>query len=145
MNLLTMATTRLTHHPIFQMMRVGHHAIQEVNTRLVASGRLSTSLQRILFYSQCSPGVTQVELAEALGYTGAAISRQVKVLTQQGYLARTVGADRRQFVLSITPQGEKEINQALDIFLPVLNERIAVLSKSEQSTLKTLIAKLSVY
>ena len=138
-----MTPDKLTDHLIFRMARVAHAAMYSVNTRLEEAGRLSGSLQRILFHVSICPRISQGDLAARLGHTRAAISRQVALLEEGGYLRRAPGHDRRQIILSLTPAGTKEMEQALDIFLPVLDERLALLSAQERSRLQDLVAKLA--
>ena len=137
-----MPPDKLSNHLIFQMARTAHASLHTANGKLEEAGRLSMSLQRILFHVNLSPHTTQGDLASRLGHTRAAISRQVTLLEEGGYLQGTPGTDRRRIILALTDKGRTEMEAALDILVPVLDERLALLTTREQETLRTLVAKL---
>jgi DNA-binding MarR family transcriptional regulator len=76
-------------------------------------GELSLSQFRMLVRISREPEASLSSLAEHLGSSVSAVSRAVSGLVQQGLLMRAEArGDRRQVVLSLTPQGQAVLDRA---------------------------------
>ena len=71
---------------------------------------------KILMALQWHPNVQQKWIAERLGQTEASISRQIKLLQEQGFLTSLRNAqNRRQHITRPTPKGERITEKAMEI------------------------------
>jgi DNA-binding MarR family transcriptional regulator len=67
---------------------------------------LGRAHHRALHFVGRNPGITVSDLLGILGITKQSLARVLSVLVRQGYIAQAPGrADRRQRLLSLTPQG----------------------------------------
>jgi DNA-binding MarR family transcriptional regulator len=67
---------------------------------------LGRAHHRALHFVGRNPGITVSDLLGILGITKQSLARVLSVLVAQGYIAQAPGrADRRQRLLSLTPQG----------------------------------------
>lgn len=93
-------------------------AIMGRQTDQVLQERLGIGLSqlRILLLLQHEPGVSQRTLGDRLGQTEASISRQIKLMTEKGYLASAVNPkSRRERLSMLTPKGAKITEAAKDV------------------------------
>ena len=77
---------------------------------------LGMSQFKILRVLQVNPHIKQREIAYNLGQTEASISRQVKLMIDEGLLMSTVSPrNRRAHMTVVTPKGERLNEAAMDI------------------------------
>lgn len=91
---------------------------------------------KILMALQWKPNVQQKQIAQHLGQTEASVSRQIKLMYEDGLLQATQHPhDRREHVTTLTARGQRVCDDAL----VVLNESYAPmfrqLSKSDHDAL----------
>lgn len=99
----------LIHHLAFVLARKSEQALEE---RL----GIGISQFRILSSIDNNPKYRQRDIAEGLNQTEAGISRQMKVMSQQGLLTvATSSRDHRQHILKLTPKGKKMLLAGQDI------------------------------
>jgi len=71
---------------------------------------------KILMVLQSTPGVQQKHIAENLGQTEASISRQIKLMHQEGLLQTRINqANRREHITTLTPKGDRLTEEAMNI------------------------------
>ncbi|GHO65782.1 hypothetical protein KSC_046740 [Ktedonobacter sp. SOSP1-52] len=83
-----------------------------IDAMRVFERKLGMSQARILIMSELlhEREVSQAELQLRLGVDGAAITRQVKQLEREGYIARRANPnDNRVSLVSLTPRGRREL------------------------------------
>lgn len=98
---------------------------------------------KILMLLQSHANVQQKVLAERLGQTEAAISRQVKLLHERGMLAMTVNPQNRREHLSVpTAKGVKLAIAARDILHTYGESLFAALSPKQQQQLTEALTTL---
>lgn len=91
---------------------LAHQADQVLLERL----GIGFSQYKIMTVLQDSPGIRQKQIADNLGQTEASISRQIKLLTEQGLLTSHVRADnRREHQTTLTPRGQRFTEEAVRI------------------------------
>ncbi|RTK95345.1 MarR family transcriptional regulator [Candidatus Saccharibacteria bacterium] len=77
---------------------------------------LGFSQYKIMMILQEKPHIRQKEIAEILGQTEASISRQIKLLTEQGLLqALRRPENKREHIITLTGKGERYTSEATDI------------------------------
>jgi DNA-binding MarR family transcriptional regulator len=97
---------------------------------------------KILMVLRWNPHIQQRVIAERLGQTEASISRQIKLLLGQGFLqSEKRPENRREHITTLTPKGERFIDEAMSILnsyhAPVFGslsekQQAAVLSSLQQ-------------
>lgn len=99
----------LLNHLAFVLGRQSDQVLQE---RL----GIGFSQFKIMMTLQWSPHIQQKIIAEKLGQTEASISRQIKLLHEQGLLQTVKRAEnRREHITTLTPKGERLTDEAISI------------------------------
>lgn len=87
--------------------------------------------------------VPQKFVASQLDQTQAAVSRQIDILADLGYVSRDLNPDsRREYVLSLTKSGQKVYRQGFDAIDERFDKLFTIWSKTEKSNLLTALSKL---
>lgn len=102
--------------------------IDDVISKPLTTYRLSFAQYQILYDIAREPTVTLTGIMEARGVSKPAISRQLAVLRQLGYVSQTtIPTDKRRHVLQLTPLGKQTeaaathaLNQALERWVTAL-------------------------
>lgn len=93
----------------FLLARINDQVLQE---RL----GIGFSQFKILMILQWKPGVQQKHIADKLGQTEASISRQVKLLEDDGMVQVQINPqNRRQHLTRLTSKGERTIEKAFEV------------------------------
>ncbi len=91
---------------------------------------------KILMALQWRPNVQQKQIAEHLGQTEASISRQIKLMYDDGLLQATPRPeDRREHITTLTPRGQRVCDEALDVLNQSYMPMFRQLSKQDQDAL----------
>ncbi len=99
----------LLNHLAFVLSRQSDQVLQE---------RLGVGFSqfKIMMVLRWNPNVQQKQIAERLGQTEASISRQIKLLFDQGLLQSVKRPEnRREHITTLTSKGERFTDEALDI------------------------------
>jgi DNA-binding MarR family transcriptional regulator len=71
---------------------------------------------KIMMVLQWNPSVQQKHIAENLGQTEASISRQIKLMHQDGLLQSKVSpANRREHITTLTSKGQRLADEAMNV------------------------------
>lgn len=98
---------------------------------------------KILMIVQEASGVQQKVLAQKLGQTEASISRQIKLLTDEGLVMSQVSpSNRRQHLTYLTSRGSRVTEKAVDILNNYHAPVFARLSDKQQHLLQELLGDL---
>lgn len=91
---------------------------------------------KILMVLQKQPHIRQNQIAEKLGQTEASVSRQIKLMHDDGLL-QTVPRpeDRRQHITSLTPRGIRLSQEATELLAEHYKPMFKSLSPEEQAAL----------
>lgn len=101
---------------------------------------IGTSQYRVMVVLRASPGVQQKHVAEVLSQTEASISRQVKLLVEQGLVTSRVSqANRRQHLTALTQRGLHFVDEADNILADIYNQALEHLSKRQQNQIDELL------
>jgi DNA-binding MarR family transcriptional regulator len=91
---------------------LAHQTDQVLQERL----GIGFSQYKILSVLNETPNIQQRQIAVTLGQTEASISRQIKLLAEQGLLTSIAHPqNRREHVATLTPRGSRYIDEALRI------------------------------
>ena len=105
--------------------------------------RIGLSQFKILRVLQTKANITQREIASTLAQTEASISRQVKLMLDDGLLSSTVSpTSRREHVVVPTAKGIKLTEAALEILHTYNQPTFEILGDHDQKQLLELLGKL---
>lgn len=111
--------------------------------RLARERRISFSQFMILVALSCCAKRSQADIAGHLFLTEATVSRHVRTLIASGLLAKKSNPkSRREFVLSITPKGRKEMGRVRAIVDREFEDIVSPLCPTDRSALMSAISSL---
>jgi DNA-binding MarR family transcriptional regulator len=97
---------------------------------------------KLLMMLQHAPNVQQRRLADCLGQTEASISRQIKLLSDKGFLVVRVNPkSRREHITVLTPKGLKMTDAALEVLTQYHTPMVELLNEKERQQLIGMLAK----
>lgn len=124
----------LLQHTATIMIRQADQVLQE---RL----GIGMSQLRILTMLQHEPGVQQRKLADRLGQTEASISRQIKLMSEKGFLtAATNPKSKREHITTPTHKGIKITEAAKDILTAHYKPMVDLLKDKQRGQLVTALS-----
>lgn len=95
---------------------------------------------KILMALKWKQGIQQKQIAAKLGQTEASVSRQIKLLQEVGLIRATKSEDnKRERITTLTPKGEKLIDQALGALDSYHSTVFNRLTPEQQTQLKNLL------
>jgi DNA-binding MarR family transcriptional regulator len=119
----------LLNHLAFVLGRQSDQVLQE---RL----GIGFSQFKIMMTLQWKPNIQQKHIAEKLGQTEASISRQIKLLLEQGMLQTTVNpANRREHITVLTAKGERLTDEAMSVLNSYHAPVFGTLNEKQQAAL----------
>ena len=126
----------LLHHISFVLARQSDQVLQE-------QLGIGFSQFKILLILEQANGLPQKQIAVKLGQTEASISRQIKLLQDNGMLSSQVSpVNRREHITTLTPKGVKVTEKAMEILNnyhhPIFNK----LSERQQAQLRELLTTM---
>ena len=124
-------------------LRMAARAVTSVYDRHLRSAGLQASQLAVLWTVAGLPGSSVKSLAGKLAMHDTALVRNLRVLEDRGWVTIDVGEDRRQRLVTITPQGrsvfaralplwtraQKEVSAALDDGVEQMNARLLRLAR----------------
>lgn len=123
----------LLHHLSFVLARQSDQVLQE-------QLGIGFSQFKILHILEQSTGTQQRQIAGKLGQTEASISRQIKLLQDNGMLTSQVSpTNRREHITRLTPKGIKVTEKAMEILNNYHAPVFAKLTEKQQQQLKELL------
>ncbi len=131
--IITMQPTKnigyLLNHLAFVLGRQSDQALQE-------QLGIGYSQFKIMMVLGWNPAVQQKQIADKLGQTEASISRQIKLLHDQGLLSTKINPEnRRVHITRLTSKGERLTEQAMSVLNNYHAPTFAHLSDKQQQTL----------
>ena len=98
---------------------------------------------KILRVLEANPDTKQREIARNLGQTEASVSRQVKLMIDQGLLMSVASPhNRRDHITVLTAKGERLTEAALDALTKYHMPTYELLSEKEQEQLRYIMEKI---
>lgn len=126
----------LLHHLAFSLMRQSDQLLQDVLG-------IGFSQFKILRVVQATPYLQQKQIAAMLGQTEASVSRQVKLMHEQGLLTTTVRPEnKREHITTLTPKGEQYSSQAMEVLNGHYQPMFDQLTQNEQLALQATLQKM---
>lgn len=116
----------LLQHTAFSLARQSDQVLQE---------QLGVGLSqfKLMMVLRWNPSVQQRQIADALGQTEASISRQIKIMHEQGLLQTTISPqNRREHITTLTAKGVRMTQEALKVLNRYHAPTFAVLSEKQQ-------------
>ncbi|MFA6909104.1 MAG: MarR family winged helix-turn-helix transcriptional regulator [Patescibacteria group bacterium] len=118
------------------LSRLGEQALK-------SDADLTFSEFRILMAIKKGKDISQKKIAMYHGLTEAAISRKIEDLIQRALITRQANVlNRREYMLALTPKGEKQIGVAQGVLERMMNSVFGVLDESEQRTFSRILGRL---
>lgn len=88
-------------------------------------------------------GLTAQEVSASFRFPKNTLSRAIHKLVARGLIRRTpYRADKRSFILNLTPRGRALLERTLPVFVDLQARMLACLDESERETLSVLLAKI---
>ena len=98
---------------------------------------------KLLVVIQWQPSLGQKKIAKKLSQTEASISRQIKLMLDDGLLQITTDPkDRRNHFTNLTPRGERIAKQAKGLLMEYYASIFSQLSKEEYASLQNSLTKI---
>ena len=127
-----------------QMFRQIHRRRDRVISGVMAKFSLHRAQHITLMILHNEPQLTQLELADRLEVSPAAVTVSLRNLEKRGLLCRVPDAhDSRQKRLALTEAGEALVQQSEEFFAALEKEQYGFLSEEEQRELLQLLEKIS--
>lgn len=112
--------------------RMADRTFRRAIEKRVASTGVYRSQHQMLMNLGRNPDCSQIELAQRLDITPAAVTTTIKKLEKGGYISRLVSEqDNRVNKLSITEKGQEIISQSIAIFDEVEKQALKDFSEEE--------------
>jgi DNA-binding MarR family transcriptional regulator len=128
----------MLHHLAFVLGRQSDQVLQE---RL----GIGMSQLKIMMVLQWNASIQQKHIADKLGQTEASISRQIKLLLDQGLLGTTVNPqNRREHITTLTAKGLRFTEEALQVLNSYHAPTYEALDAKESQKLIELLQKLHI-
>lgn len=98
---------------------------------------------KIMMVLQWNPSVQQKMIAESLGQTEASISRQIKLMHDNGLLQSTIRpANRREHITTLTRKGERLADEAASILNQYYAPMYDTLSEKQQRQFSEILDRM---
>jgi len=128
-NVATLEAAFAVRKAVFLMDRAVERALAE-------AGRVTLMQLTLLRIVEDCPRVTQREVAAIVNLTEAAVSRQVEGLIRKKYVVRKkIPEQRRAMALSLTVEGEKELQAAMRTGFTVIERFYAGVPNDDMATI----------
>ena len=136
----------LLHHLAFSLMRQSDQLLQDVLGIGFSQFKILRVVEATPYLRQkqiAAMHLQQKQIAAILGQTEESISRQVKLMHEQGLLITTVRAEnKREHITTLTSKGVQYSNQAMTVLNGHYQPMFDQLTQTEQSALQTTLQKM---
>ena len=132
-----------THTISYQLQHLCSVLAKQSDQALQDQLGIGTSQFRILRVLQHSPQTRQRQIASWLGQTEASISRQIKLMTEQGLLQITISPkNKREHLTTLTSKGQKMAEQALKVLADCHSAMYSNLGEAKQQQLVKILSQM---
>jgi DNA-binding MarR family transcriptional regulator len=132
-----------TNNLSYLLQHVAEVTAKQADQQLHEQLGIGLSQYRILMVLEWNPRVQQQVIAESLGQTEAAVSRQVRLLISQGLLtSKADKSNRRKHTTIATPKGMQVTEAAADLLKRSFSSNLRGLSDSESTELTRALLRL---
>lgn len=140
MDMFPGATMKITNNIGYLLQHVAFSLSRQSDQVLQESLGIGFSQFKILMVLQWNPSVQQRHIAENLGQTESSISRQIKLMHEQGLLQTTVNPhNRREHITTLTSKGTRLADEAMNVLNRYHASTFAELSEKQQRQLIELL------
>lgn len=128
---------------VMKRFRMTDRSFRRTIEKYVASTGVYRSQHQMLMSLGRNPECSQMELAQFLDITPAAVTTTIKKLEKGGYITRLVcEEDNRVNKISITEKGRKVIEQSIRIFSDVEKKALWGFSEEEMKQLNEFLVRI---
>ena len=134
---------------LFRQIKITGHLLGSLTGADTTEGRLSSARMRILMRlavekKRGGVGLSPSDLSRFLGVSRNTVSALLNGLEDQNLVARDLHpTDRRQFIITLTPEGENVYTTHSPKFAHYLEQIFSALTHDEQNILLDLLTKLN--
>ena len=101
---------------LIHCMRAHHRLVER---RIDGMGVHHSQHRMLMQLNRMGPMPSQKEIAQVLDVSPACVARTLKALSASGLIDKREGADNRRNEISITPEGQRMIDDTLSVFLEI--------------------------
>ena len=120
-------------------LRMAARAVTGVYDSHLRAAGLQASQMAVLWAVAGLPGSSMKDIAKTIAMDETALLRNLRVLEGRGWVAIDVGEDRRQRLVSLTPEGRDVFAAALPLWKKAQDQITAVLDGSVKEINKQLL------
>lgn len=130
-------------NPGFMLHKIGSMMERTSDQVLFSEFGVGYSQFKILFALSHHEGVQQKEIAHFLGQTEASISRQIKLLSEAGFIIITLGEDdKKKHLITLTKKGQILLQDALGALNRFYEPILSTLTLHQQLSLAGDLSKI---
>jgi len=101
---------------------------------------------KLLMILRWQPNIKQKQIAQQLGQTEASISRQIKLMFNDGLLQSTLNpSNRREHITTLTTRGQRICDESIELMKTSYQPMISQLSKHQEVDLLKSLTVLNEY
>lgn len=131
------------YHEVMKNFRMADSTLRRAIEKYVARTGVYRSQHQMLMNLGKHPDCSQMELAQRLEITPAAVATTIKKLEKGGYVTRLVSEqDNRVNKLAVTEKGERIIAQSIQIFGEVEQKALQDFSPEEVSQFNDFVQRI---
>lgn len=131
------------YHEVMKNFRKAGQSFRRTIDKSVACTGVYRSQHQMLMNLGRNPDCSQMELAQKLDITPAAVTTTIKKLEKEGYITRLVSEeDNRVNKLGITEKGQEIITQSVRLFDEVEKKALKDFSKEEVECLNNFMKRI---
>lgn len=139
----------LSSFDLFRQMKITGHLLTRLTGADTEEGRISSARMRLLMrlalhHRLTGEGLSPSEISRFLGVSRNTVSSLLNGLEEQGLVTRDLHpTDRRQFIITLTPEGQRLHATHAPRFAHYMKNVFSALTPDEQATLLDLLKKLN--
>lgn len=135
----------MVHKNLYFLIELTARKIRKFGQEILNKHGINITIEQWLVLKTVSEnqGINQLKIGELLLKDKPTISRMIRNLVKEGYVIKeTSNTDLRQFVISLSPQGENLITDLYPIIENIRNQGLSKLTLQEKTELDTLLLKI---
>ena len=118
----------------FHFRKISRVATQIFEEKMKPTGLRITQVTLLAAVSSLGP-IAMNALADPLDIDRTTLTRNLRLLEKQGAIAITAGRDRRERIVSVTPEGEKALKEAFPLWQAAQSQIVEALGRERWSEL----------
>jgi DNA-binding MarR family transcriptional regulator len=123
----------------FQLRRTSRQVSRYYDDALRSLGLRITQFNILAILAQSGP-ISLTDLARVVGMERSALARSLKPMARQGFVAVSLGEDRRTRLAKLAPTGMRKLDQALPVWNRVQDKLVVKLGPDQTALLIQVLA-----